>query len=119
MQEGLFIGSFDVRYGIRGNPLISVIVVNEGDTNALRRTLESVEQRSSYRRYELLVADGTLPDARTRAYYEALQANRAATVVSLPEEPRLTVLRNEAAKLANGELLLFLDAGLTLAHTTP
>lgn len=117
VQEGLFIGSFDVRYGIRGNPLISVIVVNEGDTNALRRTLESVEQRSSYRRYELLVADGTLPDVRTRAYYEALQANRAATVVSLPEEPRLTVLRNEAAKLANGELLLFLDAGLTLgAH---
>lgn len=114
VQEGLFIGSFDVRYGIKGDPLVSVVVVNEGDTDALRRTLDSVERRSSYRRYELIVADGTLPDARTRAYYEALQSSHAAKVIPLPEETNLAALRNEAARQANGELLLFLDAGLTL-----
>lgn len=114
VQEGLFIGSFDVRYGIAGSPLVSIVVVNEGDTDALRRTLESVERRSGYRRYELIVADGTLPDSRTRAYYGALEESRAAAVVRQPDEPNLARLRNEAARRAGGDLLLFLDAGLAL-----
>lgn len=117
VEEGLFIGSFDVRYGIVGEPLVSVIVQNEGDTDALRHTLESVERRSAYRHYELIVADGTLPDARTRAYYRALAGQRAATVVARPGEANAARLRNEAARHAKGELLLFLDAGLALgAH---
>ena len=84
--QGLFIGSFDVRYGVAGEPLVSVIVRSEGDADAVGRTLESLEQRSAYRRFERIVADGTLPDARTRAWYRALHERRAATVVARPGE---------------------------------
>lgn len=114
VHEGLFIGSFDVRYGIMGEPLVSVIVVNAGDTDALRRTLESIERRSTYRRYELIVVDGMLPDARTRGYYAALTESRAATIVRQPDEENRARLCNSAAKRAKGDFLLFLDAGLTL-----
>ncbi len=115
--QGLFIGSFDVRYGVAGEPLVSVIVRSEGDADAVGRTLESFEQRSAYRRFERIVADGTLPDARTRAWYRALHERRAATVVAHPGETNAAQLVNEAARHARGDLLLFLDAGLTLgAH---
>lgn len=112
VHEGLFIGSFDVRYGLTGRPLISVIVVNEGDISAVRRTLEAIERVNSYRPYELIVADGTIGDARTRAYYDALEQCGAARVVRLPGTENLPRLLNDAAKRAMGELLLFLDAGL-------
>ncbi len=112
VHEGLFIGSFDVRYGLTGRPLISVIVVNEGDISAVRRTLEAIERANSYRPYELIVADGTIGDARTRAYYDALEQCGAARVVRLPGTENLPRLLNDAAKRAMGELLLFLDAGL-------
>ena len=116
VHEGLFIGSFDVRYGLTGRPLISVIVVNEGDISAVRRTLEAIERVNSYRPYELIVADGTIGDARTRAYYDALEQCGAARVVRLPGTENLPRLLNDAAKRAMGELLLFLDAGLMPAN---
>lgn len=116
VHEGLFIGSFDVRYGLNGRPLISVVVVNEGDISAVRRTLESIERVNSYRPYELIVADGTIGDARTRAYYDALEQCGAARIVRLPGTENLPRLLNGAAKRAMGELLLFLDAGLTPEH---
>ena len=112
VHEGLFIGSFDVRYGLSKRPLISVIVANEGDIAAVRRTLEAIERVSSYRPYELIIADGTITDARTRAYYDALEQCGAARVVRLPGTDNLPRLLNDAAKRAMGELLLFLDAGL-------
>ncbi len=116
VHEGLFIGSFDVRYGLTGRPLISVIVVNEGDISAVRRTLEAIERVNSYRPYELIVADGTIGDARTMAYYDALEQCGAARVVRLPGTENLPRLLNDAAKRAMGELLLFLDAGLMPAN---
>jgi len=112
VHEGLFIGSFSVRYGLPKRPLVSVIVGATGEVQSLRRTLEAIEGENSYLSYELIVADGLLREKPVQQYYAALQKSKAATVLHRAGEKNLPKLFNEAARMAHGELLLFLRAGI-------
>lgn len=107
-------GCFTVRYGLRRPEKISVIVRGWGDMEALRRTLESVELRSSYENYELIVVDGGIIPERTARYYDRLERGRAAKIVRCPGKDNDAQLKNTAASRAEGAFLLFLEAGVEL-----
>jgi|GEM_PF-1811076 len=98
-------GTFLPRFGVRGEPLVSVIAADENGVDALRRTLLAVEQRMQLGRFELIVAAGQ----PLGPFLQALQ-NSGIPVLSRPGAGPC-VLWNEAARLARGRFLLFLSGG--------
>ncbi len=98
-------GTFLPRFGVRGEPLVSVIATDENGAEALKSTLLSVEQRMQLPRYELVVAAG-------RPLTPFLQALKGSGVpVLLRPGANPAVLLNEAAHAARGRFLLFLHGG--------
>ena len=98
-------GTFLPRFGVRGEPLMSVIVSDENGPDALKSTLLAVEQRMQLPRYELIVA----------AARPLTPFLRALTTSGVPVLPRPgaspCALWNEAARAARGRFLLFLSGG--------
>lgn len=98
-------GTFLPRFGVRGDPLVSVIVSDENGPDALRDTLLAVEQRMQLPRYELIAAAGK----PLTPFLRALQSSG----VTVWEQPGASpcALWNGAVQGARGRFLLFLRGG--------
>lgn len=109
--DGLTRDTFSVRYGVPVGLRVSVIVRGL-DVAAIRTTLEAVEMYNTYRDVELLVAYTGIPTLAARRYFTALAQNGAARVFWCgggEDSVRC------AAEEAHGDMLLFIDAGITFA----
>jgi hypothetical protein len=113
---------YRVRYRIKGEPLISIVLpavpdAGRGDgRSACERTLTMLAERTAYRRLEVI-----LPVERGRAADLTLQIPRNLTVCEVPMDA--AVIRSRvrqqtlAAAAATGDHLLFLDWGLQAIDT--
>ena len=98
-------GTFLPRFGVRGEPLVSVIVSDENGPDALKNTLLAVEQRMQLPRYEFVVAAGQ----PLTPFLRALQDRGICVLRISGESP--CALWNAAARTARGRFLLFLHGG--------
>ena len=113
---------YRVRYRIKGEPLISIVLpavpdAGRGDgRSACERTLTMLAERTAYRRLEVI-----LPVERGRAADLTLQIPQNLTVCEIPMDA--AVIRSRvrqqtlAAADATGDHLLFLDWGLQAIDT--
>lgn len=114
LSEGLFPGSYRVRYSANRNLSVSVILVYTGNVDGLRRTLESVSAAGSFLNCRFFICYGCLPDERTRNYFAALTRTRAVTIIRREGEKNAAALKNHAAENSEGDVLLFLSPGMEL-----
>ena len=98
-------GTFLPRFGVRGEPLVSVIVSDENGPDALRDTLLAVEQRMQLSRYELIAAAGK----PLTPFLRALQRRGVPVLAQPTASPG--ALWNGAAQKARGRFLLFVHGG--------
>lgn len=103
-------GWYRSRVAIEGNPLISVIIPNKDHIEDLELCVSSIEKRSSYKNYEILIVENNSEDAATFAFYEELQKRfPRVRVLTWTREFNYSAINNFAAEKANGEYLLFLN----------
>jgi O-antigen biosynthesis protein len=102
-------GHFRVRYQLKGNPLISIIVPTRDNEKLLRSCIASILERTCYRRFEIIVLDNgsVAPDAV--GYLTSLAAVGAASVIRHDAPFNFSELNNIGARAAAGDLLLFLN----------
>jgi len=96
---------YRVKYGIEGNPLISIIIPIRDRVELLKRCLESIELRTSYKNYEIIIVDNGSEDQSTLSY---LQSTRH-KVVRFNEPFNFSRINNFGAEYAKGGHLLFLN----------
>jgi GT2 family glycosyltransferase len=98
-------GYFRVRYPIPGRPRVSVIIPTKNGLHLLRRCVDSILERSTYRNYELLVVDNQSTDGETLAYL----AEFPGRVVRYPYRFNYARMMNLAARSVECDALLFLN----------
>ncbi len=91
--------------------MISVIIPVLNDVQGLRRTLQSLVPEKEG--HEILVTDGGSIDGSPEL------AESYPWVTLLRGEPKRAVRLNEAASVAQGDILIFLNAGMTLERGWP
>jgi glycosyltransferase involved in cell wall biosynthesis len=99
------LGIFRVRYRIPGQPRVSVIIPTKNALHLLRRCVNSILDRSTYRNYELVVIDNESTDGETLAYL----ANFPGRVVRYPHRFNYARMMNLAARSVECDALLFLN----------
>lgn len=107
VSAGLWPGSFHVWAKGGGRETTAVIIPNLNGENELRRLLESIEETSSLYEPRIVIADGGSTSQRTLRYYDILEKNKAAHILTL-EGAGFARLCNAAAKDACAKNLLFL-----------
>lgn len=97
---------YRVRPEIKGNPLVSIIIIPTRDKfRLLRNCVRSINENTNYANRELLVVDNNRTDARAKAFLRGL----GDAVLSYPEPFNFASIINFAARRSQGEYLVFLN----------
>jgi GT2 family glycosyltransferase len=105
VEDGPMLCTFRVRRRVLGSPLISIIIPTRDRLSLLRRCLQSIETRTAYRHYEILVIDNSSREPRTLSYLASLPHQ----VIQDNGPFNFARLNNQAVTSARGEQLLFLN----------
>lgn len=100
---------YKINYEIAGEPLISIIIPNQNHLKELKTCISSIEEKSSYRNYEILIAENGSTEQELFDYYEELKQKENVRILSWEKDFNYSAINNFAAAQANGEYLLFLN----------
>lgn len=107
-------GFYRVKYEVKGNPLISIIIPNRDQAEVLKKCLDSVTGKSTYQNYEILVVENNSESEEIFAYYKKLRENKKIRLLKWDKLFNYSAINNYAAKKAKGEYLLFLNNDMEL-----
>lgn len=108
VHDGHVLGTYQVVYHLRTQPLVSVIVPNKDQVELLSRCVDSLA-KGSYANFELLVVENGSRLPETHAYYRELAKQPHARVLEWTKPFNYAAVNNFAAAEARGDLLLFLN----------
>ncbi len=100
---------FKIRYQIVGSPLISIIIANKDHEGDLRRCISSIEEKSTYENYEIIVVENNSSGKGIFDYYQELEKDEKVRVVTFKGDFNYSAVNNLGAKKARGEYLLLLN----------
>ena len=112
-SAGLWPGSFHVRANSRTKDKLTIVIPNRDGADELRRLLESIEETCAFYKPHIVVADAGSTSERTLRYYDILEKNKAARVVTRAGAG-FGALCNAGADSISANGLLFLARDLTL-----
>lgn len=89
-------------------PLVSIIIPTKDRADLLEMCLNSLEAKTSYTNYEVIIVDNGSVEPATQALFDRLQAPRF-KVVRDDSPFNYAALNNSAARLARGELFCLMN----------
>lgn len=109
IENGKFLSSYRIRYEIEGNPLISILIPNKDHVDELERCLKSIEERSTYKNYEIIIIENNSEEKETFDFYDVLKKDSRVKVVIWEKEFNYSAINNYGASFAKGVYLLLLN----------
>lgn len=97
--------NFRVQYELKTNPKVSIIIPTKNNFRILKRCIDSIENKTKYRNFEILIIDNLSNDHATKEYYSKLSHK----IISYDENFNFSKMNNLAVQYASGELFLFLN----------
>lgn len=107
IEDGLVFNTFRVRFKIKNNPLISIIIPTKDKYQLLEKCLKSIEEKGGYGNYEIIIVKNNTQDSKALNYLESLSKRYNVLEYTLPFN--YSAINNYAVKFAKGELILFLN----------
>lgn len=96
---------YRVKREIVGRPLVSIIIPTRDNWRLLERCIRSLEQRTAYRSFEVLIVDNDSQDPQTLQYLKRVEHR----VVPYSGPFDFARMNNQAAAVAKGAHLLLLN----------
>lgn len=101
---------YHVRYSVLGNPLVSIIIPNKDNIDVLSRCIDSVEKKSAYRNFEIVIVENNSVDMSTFDYYRNVQNRyKNVKVITWTGPFNYSAINNYAVPSTSGDYLLFLN----------
>ncbi len=103
-------GLYRIKYLRDRDPLISILIPNKDHVDDLKRCIDSIEEKSTYRNYEYIIIENNSTEEETFRYYKELEkTNPKAHVVYYKGSFNFSDINNFGEMNANGEYLLLLN----------
>jgi len=96
-----------VRYRLRGEPRVSIVIATRDKVHLLSQCIGSIETKTRYGCYEIIVVDNGSRDPESLAYLRSIAAKHR--VYAYPGKFNFSAINNFGAGHALGEQLLFLN----------
>lgn len=108
--KGLFPSTYKVNYQLDSSPLISILIPNKDHVDDLDKAIKSINDKTAYRNFEIIIIENNSADEKTFEYYEALCSKYSfCKVVKYSGDFNFSAINNFGAKAAKGEYLLLLN----------
>lgn len=108
------LGFYRVKYPVQETPLISIIIPNKDEKETLEACLKSIEEKTEYDNYEILIVENNSVTKEIFQYYKNLAENPRIRLLRWKKEFNYSAINNYAVEHARGEYLLFLNNDVTV-----
>jgi GT2 family glycosyltransferase len=117
IAEGYIPGTFRVDYLHDKMPLVSIIIPTKDSLGVLRPCVESLLEKTGYRRFEVLIVDNNSEKPETLAFLDSIQKrDPRVRVLTYPKPYNFSRINNFAVEHATGEYLLLLNNDTAVLH---
>lgn len=108
VQHTKDLGFYRVKYEVCGEPLVSIIIPNKDQAEALKKCLDSIREKTSYRNYEIIIVENNSEEPETFAFYKKI-AGEKIKIVTWEGEFNYSAINNFGVRHARGDYLLLLN----------
>lgn len=105
VEKGSTPGWYTVRYKISGTPLVSIVIPTRDRVDLLRVCVRSIEQRTDWTNWRLVIVDNGSVEEETLEYLASLRHE----VVRDPDYFNYSRIINRGVRATDGEHVLFLN----------
>jgi GT2 family glycosyltransferase len=105
----LVMGRFRIKRDIINNPLVSIIIPFRDQVEVLRRCVDSIKLKTSYKNYELILVDNQSLEKESLNYIKSLEGCNGIKFLQYNKAFNFSAINNFAVKHASGECVLFLN----------
>ena len=109
VTDGLVPSMYRIKYELTSTPLISILIPNKNHKEDLKRCIDSIQAKTTYDNYEIIVIENNSTEPDTFQYYEELKQNPSVQIITYNHPFNFSALNNEGAKHTKGEYLLLLN----------
>lgn len=110
------LGFFRVQYPVQDKPLVSIIIPNKDEKEALKTCLDSIFEKTTYQNYEILIIENNSTTEEIFHYYKELSQNPRIRLLRWKKEFNYAAINNYGVRHAKGDYLLFLNNDVKVIH---
>lgn len=104
------ISTYKIEYELNDNPLISIIIPNKDHINDLNTCISSIQKKSRYRNFEIIIVENNSIEKKIFEYYDQIrEQNSNIRLVYWDKSFNYSAINNYAVKYAKGDVILFLN----------
>lgn len=107
------LGFYRVKYPVKGEPLVSIIIPNKDEKESLEACLKSIWEKTTYKNYEIIVVENNSTSEEIFKYYKEI-SKKGVRLLRWKKEFNYSAINNFGAAHAKGEFLLFLNNDVTV-----
>lgn len=101
---------YHISYGLNEEPLVSIVIPNKDSVEVLRRCIDSIEEKTDYRNFEILVVENNSTEGATFEYYRTVSEEYENVRIATWDGPfNYSAINNYGVGLTSGKYLLFLN----------
>lgn len=109
VEQGPFYGMYRTHYLWKEQPLVSILIPNKDHAADLKKCMDSIEEKSTYRNFEFIIVENNSTEEETFSYYKEIEKRDDVRVLYYKEDFNYSRINNFGAKEANGEYFLLLN----------
>lgn len=109
VEEGAAPGFYKTSYRIVGNPKISIIIPNKDHIDDLKKCMDAIDNRSTYRNYEYVIVENNSTEEETFEFYKSIESRSDVKVLYWKEDFNFSAINNFGVAESSGEYVLLLN----------
>ena len=107
--QGIVFGLYNTVYEWEERPLVSILVPNKDHIDDLKKCMDSIDEKSTYRNYEWVIVENNSEEEETFAFYEEIKKRDNVKVVTYEGDFNYSRINNFGEQYASGEYVLLLN----------
>jgi glycosyltransferase involved in cell wall biosynthesis len=104
-----FPGFFRIKREIIHNPRVTIIIPTKDHIGALRKCIERIMEKTSYKNYDIIIVNNNSKDRSTKDYLETISKAHNIRTLKYENPFNFSAINNFAAQNSDDEYLLFLN----------
>lgn len=112
VKEGIHFDQFEsyrVKRKIKDSPLVSIIIPMKDKVSYLKTNLQSIQAKTQYENYEILIVDNNSEEKETLDYFKKIREQDNIRILEFKEPFNFSRINNFAVENARGDHIFFLN----------
>ncbi|HEX2910731.1 MAG TPA: glycosyltransferase family 2 protein [Chloroflexia bacterium] len=109
VEPGLVEGTYRLHRLLNKNPTVTIVIPTRDQVDILQRCINSIEQKTTYQAYSVVVVDNDSEQPETLKYFESLANHPRLKVISYPGPFNYSAINNYAVSGVASDVVVFLN----------